>query len=93
MRIGRLQAFLHLLQQIFDLVLDLLLEHRAHLRSTESFENGDLHTRGVSRLDSDPPRSKVTQQPQDPPAQVPGEFQPANPGLAPRLQGNSHEKG
>lgn len=35
MRISRLQAFLHLLEQILDLVVDLFLEHRAHLRSTE----------------------------------------------------------
>ena len=36
MGVGGLQALLHLLEQIFDLILDLLLEGRADLRRRES---------------------------------------------------------
>ena len=36
MGVGGLQALLHLLEEIFDLILDLLLKGRADLRRTES---------------------------------------------------------
>lgn len=50
-RIGRLQAFLHLLEQVFDLVLDLLLERWAHLR-------GEKHRLEESEVRQQPgPRS------------------------------------
>lgn len=39
MGVGRLQALLHLLEEIFDLILDFLLEYCAHLRRTEGTLN------------------------------------------------------
>lgn len=52
MRVGCLQAFLHLLEQVFDLALDLLLENWAHLRRTEAFH---LHAQETGRDEQIPP--------------------------------------